>query len=111
MKNTVHLIGRVGNDPELKDLENGSKVCNMTLATTESWKNKKGEKETDTQWHNLKIWNAAGETAAKYVKKGDLFAVDGKIRYREFTDKEGQKRYATEIVVTEMTLLPNKKEG
>lgn len=110
MKNTVHLIGRVGNDPELKTLEGDSKVCNMTLATSETWTNKKGEKETDTQWHNLKIWNKAAETAAKYVKKGDLFAVDGKIRYREYTDKEGVKKYATEIVVTEMTLLPNKKD-
>ncbi len=111
MKNTVHLIGRVGGDPELKTLENGNKVCSMSLATSEAWTNKKGEKETDTQWHNLKIWNAAADVAQKYVKKGDLFAVDGKIRYREYTDKEGQKKYATEIVVSEMTLLPNKKEG
>lgn len=110
MKNTVHLIGRVGNDPELKELEGGSKVCNMTLATTETWKDKQGAKQTATQWHNLKIWNNAAEVAAKHVKKGDLFAVDGKITYREFTDKDGAKRHATEIVVTEMTLLPNKKD-
>ena len=111
MKNTVHLIGRVGGDPELKDLGNGSKVCNVTLATSETWTNKKGEKETDTQWHSLKIWNQAGEVAAKFVKKGDLFACDGKIKYRKYTDGNGIERYSTEIVVTEITLMPNKKEG
>ncbi len=111
MKNTVILIGRVGSDPELKDLGNGSKVCSMSLATTETFKNKKGEKEVETQWHSLKIWNAAAETAAKYVKKGDLFSVDGLIKYRDFIDKDGQKRYVTEIVVREMTLLPNKKDN
>lgn len=111
MKNTVHLIGRVGSDPQVRTLDTGKKVCNMSLATSESWTNKKGEKETDTQWHALSIWDKAAEIAEKYVKKGDIFAVDGKIIYREYTDKDGVKRKATEIIVSEMTLLPNKKEG
>jgi single-strand DNA-binding protein len=109
MKNKVILIGRVGNDPELKDV-NSSKVCTMSLATTEKWKDNEGNKKEETQWHTLKIWGKAGENASKYVKKGDVFCVDGMVKYREYTDKEGVKKYFTEIVVNEMTLLPNEKK-
>lgn len=110
MKNKVYLIGRVGSDPEIRTTDSGTKVCNLSLATTETWKDKKGEKQTDTQWHSLTIWDKAGEIAAQYVKKGDLFAVEGKIMYDSYTDKDNVKRYTTKIVVDELTLLPNKKD-
>ncbi len=110
MKNKVILIGRVGQDPEVKTTNAGIKVCNMSLATSETWKDKQGVKQTDTQWHRLTIWDKSAEIAEKYVKKGDIFCVEGKILYREFVDKEGVKRYTSEIVVDEMTLMPNERK-
>lgn len=110
MKNVVYLIGRVGSDPEVRTLDGGKKVCSMSLATTETWTNKQGEKESDTQWHRLTIWNKAAEVAEKFVKKGDLLTIDGKIIYRKYTDKEGVDRYNSEIVVSELLLMPNKKD-
>lgn len=99
MKNTVSLIGRIGGDPELKKTDSGKAVCNLSLATTAKWTNEKNEKIEKTEWHRLVFWGRQAEVVAEFSKKGNLLAIDGRIEYREFKDKENQPRYATDIVV------------
>ncbi len=108
--NKVSLIGNLGGDPESKKLESGDTVVNFSLATSESWKNKAGEKVEDTQWHRCVAWRGIGEVIAKYCKKGSKIYVEGKLRYRSYEDKDGVKKYATDIVVRDMILLDNKGE-
>jgi single-strand DNA-binding protein len=105
MINKVILLGNVGKDPEVKQFDNGS-VANFSLATTESYKDKSGERVKRTEWHNIAV-GAPGlvDVVSKYVKKGDLLYVEGKIRTREY-EKEGQKRYLTEIRVDSLQLMP-----
>jgi single-strand DNA-binding protein len=110
-KNLVILIGRVGKDPEVKTTTNG-KVASLTLATTEYYKDKAtGEKKEQTDWHNIVFWNSVADIVEKYVNKGSLINVDGKIRTRSYDDKEGVKRYVTEIIGNQLTLLGGKQEG
>ena len=97
--NKIILVGNVGNEPEVKSLTNDSKVCNFSLATSESYKNREGEKVTQTEWHNIVIFGKLTEIVEKYVKKGSLLYLEGKIRTRSWDDKEGNKRYTTEIVL------------
>ena len=106
MRNRVDIIGRLGKDPELRHLDNGKIVCNFSMATTERWKNDRGEKVEHSEWHNIVIWGKQAEVVHKYVKKGDLFGIVGKLRTRSW-EKDGITRYTTEILVDEIMLLPN----
>ena len=101
LKNSVRLVGHLGMDPEVKSFDNDRKLAKLSLATNESYKNDKGERITDTQWHNLILWNGQAKLAADYLKKGDEVAIEGKIANRNYTDKDGKKRYVSEIVVNE----------
>ncbi len=103
--NKVILVGYVGLDPEIRYLESGTPVCNFRLATSEVYKNKNGEKVTTTEWHNVVLWRGLAELAEKYIKKGTQIYIEGKIRTRSWEDKDGNKRYTTEIVGDNVQLL------
>ena len=103
--NKVILIGNIGNDPEMRYLENGSAVAKLSLATTETYTNKHGERIDNTEWHRLELWEGLAKVAEKYAHKGSQLYVEGKIRTDEWTDKEGTKRSAITIRVNNMTLL------
>jgi single-strand DNA-binding protein len=105
MINKVILLGHVGKDPELRHLDNDRAVARFTLATSETYKNKSGEKITNTEWHNIIAWRGLAELAGKYIKKGSLIYIEGKIRSRSWDDKEGNKRYTTEIEVDNIQLV------
>lgn len=105
LRNSVQLIGNLGNDPEIVNLESGRKLAKFSLATNETYKNQQGEKVTETQWHNLVVWGKTAEIAEKYLAKGREVAVNGKLTYRNYEDKNGVKRYITEIVVNDLQLL------
>lgn len=108
LRNKVILIGHLGNDPEVKDLESGTKVANFSLATNDYYKDPQGERVENTQWHYLVAWNKTAEILEKYVKKGQEVAIEGKLTNRSYNDKEGNKRYVTEVVVNELVLLGKK---
>jgi single-strand DNA-binding protein len=108
LRNKVQLIGHLGNDPEIINLESGKKIAKFSIATNESYKNEKGEKVEDTQWHNVVAWNKTAEIAEKYLKKGKEVVIEGKLSSRSYDDKEGNKRYVTEIVVQELLMLGGK---
>lgn len=105
MKNKVQLIGNVGNDPEIKNLDGGKKVANLTIATNDSYKNDKGEKVEQTEWHKVVAWGKTAEIIEKYVTKGLQIAIEGKLTHRSYDDKNGEKRYITEVVVNDVLLL------
>lgn len=105
IKNKVQLIGNLGNDPEIINLESGKRLAKFTIATNESYKNNKGEKITDTQWHNVVAWGKTAEIIEKYVTKGKEVAIEGKLTSRSYETKEGEKRYITEVVCNELLLL------
>jgi single-strand DNA-binding protein len=105
MKNRVQLIGNVGNDPVIKSFEGGKKVANFTIATNDSYKNDKGERVDQTEWHPLVAWGKTAEIIEKYVTKGKQIAIDGKLSHRTYEDKNGDKRFITEVVVNEVMLL------
>ncbi len=105
LRNKVQLIGNLGNDPEIITLESGKKLAKFSLATNESYKNSEGEKVTQTDWHNLIAWGKTADIIEKYVTKGKEVAIEGKLTSRSYDDKEGQKRYVTEVVVNELLLL------
>ena len=105
LRNKVQLIGNLGQDPEIVNLESGKKLAKFSLATNESYKNAEGEKITQTDWHNLVAWNKTAEIIEKYVTKGKEIAIEGKLTSRSYEDKEGQKRYITEVVVNEILML------
>ena len=105
IKNKVQLIGNLGNNPEIKSLDSGKKLAKLSIATNETYKNSKGEKVTDTQWHNLIAWGKTAEIIEKYLKKGSQVAVDGKLVNRNYTDKEGKKHYITEVQVNDVLIL------
>jgi len=111
LRNKVQLIGNVGNDPEILDLESGKKVAKFTMATNESYKNEKGERVQSTEWHNLVAWGNLAGIIEKYVAKGKEIAVEGKLTYRSYETSEGEKRYVTEIVAHEILLLGAKGES
>lgn len=105
LRNKVQLIGNAGNDPEVITTESGKKLAKLTIATSESYKNESGEKITDTQWHNLVAWGKTAEIIEKYVTKGKEVAIQGKLTHRTYDDKNGDRKYFTEVVVGEMLLL------
>ena len=105
MRNKVQLIGHVGQDPEIKNLEGGKKVANITLATNEVYYNDKGEKVEQTEWHRISAWGKTAEIIEKYVTKGKEIAIEGKLTHRSYDDKNGEKRYVTEVVANELLLL------
>ena len=109
MKNSVTLIGRVGKDPEIKDIGNGNQVANFSLATSEKYTNKQGEKIEETQWHNLVFFGKICFVIQSYVNKGDLLSVDGKIRY-ESSEVNGEKKYYTKIICDNMVMLGSKSD-
>ncbi|KXS31320.1 MAG: Single-stranded DNA-binding protein [Candidatus Gallionella acididurans] len=109
--NKVILIGRLGKDPETRYMTSGEAVTNATLATSENWKDKSGEKQEKTEWHNLVFYRRLAEIAGEYLKKGSQIYVEGKLQTRKWQTKEGQDRYTTEIVVNEMTMLGGKSSG
>jgi len=104
MKNRVQLIGNVGNDPEIKTLENGRKLAHVTIATNDKYTNDKGEKVEQTEWHRVTAWGKTAEIIERYVVKGKEVAIEGKLTHRSY-DKNGEKRYVTEVVVSEILLL------
>ncbi|MAW31063.1 MAG: single-stranded DNA-binding protein [Flavobacteriales bacterium] len=106
--NKVILVGNLGKDPEVRYLDSGVAVANFSLATTENYKNKEGERVSQTEWHNIVFWRGLAEVAEKYLKKGDSVYVEGKIRTRKWEDKEGNTRYSTEILADNMTMLGKK---
>ena len=105
LKNKVQLIGNVGNEPEITNLESGKKVAKFSIATNESYKDSNGGKVTNTQWHNIVAWGKIAEIVEKYVGKGKEVALEGKLTSRSYETKEGEKRYVTEVVVDEILLL------
>ena len=111
LKNRVQLIGHLGQDPEVKHLDNGSTLARFSLATTERYKNKNGERVEDTQWHNVVIWGNLAEIAEQYLQKGKEVALEGKLNHRSYEDTEGNKRYVTEIVVSEFLMLGKKGQA
>ncbi|WP_243739783.1 single-stranded DNA-binding protein [Flavobacterium chryseum] len=98
-------MGNVGNDPEIKTLENGKKLAHLTIATNDSYKNDKGEKVQQTEWHRVTAWGKTAEIIEKFVAKGKEVAIEGKLTHRSYDDKNGEKRYVTEVVVNEILLL------
>ena len=109
--NKVILVGRLGKDPEVRNLENGATVANFTLATSESYKDRTtGEKKEITEWHNIVVWRALAEITQKYLHKGDMVYIEGKLRTRSW-EKEGVTRYTTEVVGDNMTMLSTKGSG
>ena len=105
LKNKVQLIGNVGNEPEITELESGKKVAKFSIATNEFYKNSNGEKQQDTQWHNIVAWGKIAEIIENYVGKGKEIALEGKLTSRNYEDKDGTKRYVTEVVANEILLL------
>ncbi|HYV91336.1 MAG TPA: single-stranded DNA-binding protein [Chitinophagales bacterium] len=109
--NKVILVGYLGKDPEVRRLENGGMVANFTLATTETYKDKSGNRVDQTEWHNIAVWNKSAEIAEKYLKKGNLIYLEGKISSREYTDKDNVKRRFYEIRTDRFNMLDRKPEG
>ncbi|MCX2836873.1 MULTISPECIES: single-stranded DNA-binding protein [Salinimicrobium] len=105
LRNKVQLIGHVGNAPEIVNMESGKKLAKFSIATNETYKNNKGEKVTDTQWHNVVAWGKTADLIENYVPKGKEIGVEGKLTSRSYEDKDGIKRYVTEVVCNEVLLL------
>ena len=110
--NKVILMGNLGKDPETRTLESGAVMCRFSIATTETYKNRKsGERTSHTEWHNIILWKGLAEIADKYLHKGDKVLIEGKIRTRSWEDKEsGQTRYSTEILADQMQMMGNNKK-
>jgi single-strand DNA-binding protein len=108
--NKVILVGRLGKDPELKYTQGGTPVANFSLATDETWTDQSGEKQQRTEWHNIVAWKKLAEICGQYVKKGQQIYIEGKIQTRKWEDKDGNSRYTTEVVASNLVLL-GKKEG
>ena len=108
LKNKVQLIGNLGNTPEIIMLDSGKKLAKFSIATNETYKNSQGEKVTDTQWHNIVAWNKTAEIIENYLDKGSEVMIEGKLTSRSYEDKEGNKRYVTEVVCNELLMLGSK---
>jgi single-strand DNA-binding protein len=105
MKNKVQLIGHVGQEPEIKTFEGGKKLANITIATNDYYINDKGDKVEQTEWHKVTAWGKIAEIIEKYVTKGKEIAIEGKLTHRSYDDKDGNKRYITEVVVNDILLM------
>ena len=110
LKNKVQLIGNLGNNPDIRTLDSGKKMARFSVATDETYRNAKGDKVTDTQWHSLVAFGKLAEIAEKYLTKGSEVAIEGKLVSRSWTDKEGNKKYTTEVQVAEVLMLGEKKK-
>ena len=108
IKNKVQLIGNLGQAPDIKIIGDNKKVAHLNVATNENYKNAKGEKVTETQWHNVIAWGKLAEIAEKYLVKGTEIAIEGKLINRNYTDKQGIKRYVTEVQANELLILTKK---
>lgn len=108
LRNQVQLIGNLGKDPEVRELDSGRKVANFTLATNETYRTKDGEKKEDTQWHNIVAWGKTADIIEKYVTKGREVILKGKLTSRSYENKDGDKRYITEVVCDEVVLVGGK---
>ena len=108
LRNKVQLIGNLGNDPEIITLESGKKLAKFSIATNNSYKNLAGEKITETQWHQIVAWNKTAEIIEKYVQKGKEIMIEGKLTTRSYENKEGEKKYITEVVCNELLMLGGK---
>ena len=108
MKNKVQLIGHLGMNPEVKTTESGKKLAKLNVATNETYRNAKGEKITDTQWHQIIAWGKTADIAEKYLQKGTEVVIDGKLINKSYTDKDSVKRYVTEIQANEILILSKK---
>lgn len=109
LRNRVQLIGNPGMDPEIKNLDNGNKLAKFSIATNETYKNTKGEKVTDTQWHNVVAWGKTADLVEKFVRKGKEVGLEGKLTTRTYDSKDGEKRYVTEVVLNDLLLLRNRE--
>ena len=103
--NQVHLIGTVGNDPEVRAIQGGAKVASFRLATTERYKDRDGNRQEQTEWHNITVWNNRADFVEKYIHKGSNLFIEGKLRTRQWTDQQGNKRYTTEVSAENIQLL------
>ena len=108
LRNKVQLIGNLGNAPEIVNLDSGKKLAKFSLATNETYTNAQGERMTNTDWHNLVAWGKTADIIEKYVTKGKEIAIEGKLTSRSYETKEGEKRYVTEVVVSDLVLLGGK---
>jgi len=110
--NKVILIGNLGRDPEVRYMPSGSAICNLRIATTRTWKDKtSGDRQEETEWHSVALFDRLAEIAGEYLKKGRSVYIEGRLRTRKWTDKEGQERYTTEVVATDMVLLGSRDGG
>jgi single-strand DNA-binding protein len=110
--NKVIIIGNLGKDPEVRYLPSGSAICNITVATSRQWKDKNsGERQEETEWHRITFFDRMAEIAGEYLKKGRPVYVEGRLKTRKYTDKDGVEKYATDIVATEMQLLGGREGG
>lgn len=105
LRNRVQLIGNLGNDPEIVNLQNGGKLAKFSLATNENYRDTKGEKQTITSWHNIVAWNKTAEIIEKYLSKGKEVAIEGKLSSRSYETKEGEKKFVTEIIINEVLMF------
>ncbi len=108
LRNKVQLIGNLGMNPEIKTLDSGKKMAKFTIATNETYKNAKGEKVTDTQWHNIIAWNKTADLVEMFLEKGKEIAIEGKLTSRSWDDEKGNKKYITEVVCSEILFLGSK---
>lgn len=109
LRNKVQLIGNLGADPEIRKLDNGNVLARMAIATNEVYKNSKGERITETQWHSVVAWGRLAERVENYLHKGSEVALQGKLTHRSFEDNKGNKRYVSEVVLNEFMMLSKKK--
>lgn len=109
--NKVILLGRLGKEPELKYTASGDAVCNFSIATGKSWKDKDGNKKDKTEWHSLVSWKKQAEIINQYFKKGDMILIEGELQTRSWDDKEGKKQYKTEILVSSFNFVPSGKKA
>jgi single-strand DNA-binding protein len=108
LRNKVQLIGNLGQNPEIRTFENGKAVARFSLATKDSYRDANGKKITETQWHNLVAWGNLAKIVEKYLLKGSEVAVEGKLTHKAYDDKDGKKRFYTEVVLTDMVMLRSK---
>ena len=109
--NKVILVGRLGRDPETRYMPNGDAITNFSLATDEQWRDRNGERQTRTEWHNITLFGKLGEIASQYLRKGSQVFIEGKIQSRKYTDKDGIERMAYNIIGNEMKMLGNRNDG
>lgn len=109
--NKVMLIATLGRDPEIRYMPNGDAACNLSVATSESWKDKSGEKQERTEWHRISIFGKLAEIAGQYLGKGSSVYLEGKLQTRKWTDKDGVEKYTTEIIADKMQMLGGNREA